>query len=234
MAKLSSHFTNTILFAQTAKINLENFYTFSLVADIDDLNQLSRKFNEDISVSDNLYLDALKEIFAIEKEKLVLRDSKKTVKLIFCKEKFLNEHREKLLFLPFEKLKDISLVVNPMIETYESDWKWHEREAFQNLFDIKHNLTINRGDYFFLLEKTGTFDVLLDTNVFEFPLTEYQYFLLRLFNKPKKVKIVLKDFYKFFDIKNFTENIEFCTLTEKIIKELVFRRFIVIPNITKE
>ncbi|MEM8507212.1 MAG: hypothetical protein AAF717_05250 [Bacteroidota bacterium] len=194
-------------------------------------NDLYNQFNAGINSSKSSYLNRIKEIFAIEKEKLRLRDSKEVIERIFKKEMLYNIEREKLLFLSLEELQEKTLGINPLVNIYESDWKWFDNDPFRGMFDLKEILNTEKSDHYFLLEKTGTSDALLDSNVFESPLTEYQYFLLQLFEEPKKVKDVITEFIKVFEVSSVKEKEELLVLTENQIRELIFKRFILIPDI---
>ncbi len=222
------HFGRTLEFGRIAGLDFREFFTEQATILKSDLDRVSKKIKRRIDGSKSVHLKKLKEIYAIEKEKLALRDSKKVTDTIFRKELSYNIEREKLLSLNFPELQDTMLVLNALATTYESDWKWCERDPFQAVFDFKKILGTEKDDHYFLLEKTGTFDGLLDTNVSEFPLTEYQYFLLQLFEKPTKVKDVLMEFFKVFEVANSEEAKELSVLTEHLIRDFIFRRFIVL------
>ena len=227
MKKGINHFSRTLEILQLTKINMEKPEAWYKIIDQSDADSLSEKLEEIIRNSKNLYADRLKEIYAIEQEKFNLRDTKDNIRAIFKKEESYNLGREKLLGLSFSELQKIELVTSPLVRIYEADWKWFLRYPFQNGFDLKKVLATKKEDHYFLLEKTGTFDDLLDSNISDFPLIEYQYFLLQLFEKSKKVEEALEDFYKIFEIADEKAMKNLIMLTEKIMKELIFRRFIV-------
>ncbi len=224
------HFKRTITIGQLAGINFEKNSPQQISVDQNLSHISSKELKKCIKSYKGSHKKKIKEIYAIEKEKLKLRDSITTVESIFKKEALYNIEREKLLNLSLKELSQIPLKINSLISIYEADWKWFEIEPFEKIFDIKKILVTKKSDHYFLFEKTGTFDSIYDTNISEFPLTEYQYYVLQLFEKKRDVKNVINDFIQLFDITNQKEEIEFFVVVEKLMKELIFRRFIVSPN----
>ncbi len=227
----TKHFGRTIELSQITGIDLEKSFNFQVITDHSNFNKLLKQIDRYINRSKNIHLNRVKEIYAIEKEKLYLQDSKIVTEEIFKKEAFYNVEREKLLSFSFHKLQKVRLVINPLVHIYESNWKWCDSDPFHGIFDLKKILITEKDDHYFLLEKTGTFDVWLDSNISESYLTEYQYFLLQLFEEEKKVKDVLLEFTQVFEVTNAEEKKELFVITERLIKELIFRRFIVKPDV---
>lgn len=222
----TKHFERTIAIGQTIGINFEKAINTQTSSN----KKVSKEVKNCIKFYKGPHLKKIKEIYAIEKEKLKLRDSIKIVRNIFEKEALYNIEREILLKLPPGERSQITLKINSLISIYEADWKWSEREPFEKIFNLKKILITKKADHYFLLERTGTFDFISDSNVCEFPLTEYQYYILQVFEKSKKVKDVLSDLAQLLDVTDEIERIEFFILTEKVIKYLVFKRFIVAGN----
>lgn len=224
------HFERTIALGHMVGIDFEKPIRLQVLSGQDEVKRVSKEVKKCIKLYKGPHSKKIKEIYAIEKEKLKLRDSEEAIERIFKKEAVYTMQREKLLSLNFNELTAVEFMVNPLVDTYPSDWKWLEREPFEKLFDLKTILNTKKEDHYFLFEKTGTFDALVDSNISEFYLTEYQYFLLQLFEEAKTVKSALSDFSQAFEITNVQEEKEFFFLAEKLLKELIFRRFIVVPD----
>ncbi len=229
----TKHFGRTIEMGQMTGKDFSKSFNFQVITDQSDFKKLFKQIDTCINISKDIHLNRIKEIYSIEKEKLYLRDSKKVTEEIFEKEVVYNVEREKLLSFSFQKLQKVRLVVNPLVNIYQSNWKWCDSDPFHGIFDLKKIMITEKDDHYFLLEKTGTFDVWLDSNVSEYYLTEYQYFLLQLFEEGKKVKDVLFEFIQVFEVTNAAEKKELFVITERLIKELIFRRFIIKPNVAR-
>lgn len=230
MSSAITHFGRTIELGNLVGIDFSTSINLKKHIDSQDVKSVSKQIKKCIKLYKGEHLKKIKEIYAIEKEKLKLHDSQQEIKNIFKKEVFYTKEREKLLSYTFIELFEVSLHINPLVQIYESDWEWSEKEPFERLFDLKKVLTIKKADHYFLFEKTGTFDAILDSNILESPLSVYEYFLLQLFEETKIVKNVVSDFIQIFEITNVQEEKEFFILVEKILRELIFRRFIIGAN----
>jgi hypothetical protein len=231
MKKIKVHFNRTILLASFVQKQVAESVLLQELTSIDNSKDLFKYLFKVIDVSNVKYSERLKEIYSIEKEKFSLRDSKEITKEIFKNEAFLNIQREKLLSSSYLELKRKTFIMNSKIYLYESDWNWIVRDPIRGRnSDINKILKSKKDDHYFLFEKTGTYDIKLDSNISEFPLSKYQYFLLSLFEKSGNLNNVINMFIQSFEINNIEEKKELLAITEVMIRELIFRRFIVIPN----
>ncbi|WP_418502316.1 hypothetical protein [Flagellimonas sp.] len=230
MTIVNKHFGRTITVGNLIRIGFDKSLNFKKINNYEDLIRLTTQLNQHILSSNNVYHDRIWEIYSIERDKLNLRGSESEIKSILNQEAVSNVIREKLLTMSFTQLFKETLVKNPLIYLYQSKWKWFERDPFQRPYDLKSVLTSEVDNHFFVLEKTGTFDTLFDSNIFEFPITEYQFFLIQLFENPEIVENAFKKFTDIFDVINEGEKKELLSITKRLIEELIFRRFIVVAD----
>jgi hypothetical protein len=169
----------------------------------------------------------LYEIYSIEKEKLLLKTGIEDLTPILSKESELLKEREKMLNSSLKELMGSSLMIGPFINTYESYWEWIVRESALDKFKMEELIDQEPATYYFGFEKCGTYDVITDTNVFEFSLTEFQYILLRLFEEENSVSKVLERFYEIFEVESEQERNELYMRTEKMLRLLIYRRLLV-------
>ncbi|WP_299529596.1 hypothetical protein [Ulvibacterium sp.] len=224
------HFWRTISFGETINLdileilkkvsgtNFDNFET--------DLKNLFSIVNSETKLNQN-YLEMLCEIQAIEMKKFRLRDVERTIEKVFREDIRLSAEREKLLLMDHKSLNNIRFILNPMVEIYESFWEWTVKESRQKSFNLENVLKEGKGDYYFLFERTGVYDQWLDTNVFEYPLTQYQYFLLQLFGEEREIQSVTNEFIETFDTFTLEEEQELLILTRRLIKEHIFKKHII-------
>lgn len=172
----------------------------------------------------------LQEIHAIENEKLTLVNSGKAIKVILQKEISYCQDRDSFLLKEFAQLLKLNFIISPYVHLYESHWKWIVRETNIEFLSLPDILKEEPGDYFFVLQQTGSYDEPSHSNILEFPLTEYQYFLLSQFEEPKTVAEVMDIFSMEFDCQSASERAQLTVLTEQLIRELIFRLFIVIDE----
>ncbi len=168
----------------------------------------------------------LKEILAIETKKHQLKGSTEEIKDISKFEDELNRSRDQLLCNNDQTFLETRLVVSPYIYTYESHYRWILEENDLSKFDIAQNLNAPSGDFYFLFQKIGSCDALINSNIFEFPLNQYQYLLLQLFDESLTVEEAIDEFMERFVIHTSNEEQQLKTLTTGIIKNLLFRKFI--------
>lgn len=172
-------------------------------------------------------LERINEILEIEKQKLTLRNSKEEVDVIFNIEIDLCRKRDLILSNPIELIFNKNFVLNPQVKIYESYWEWIVPEFYNESLDFHQILKSEKGDYYFIFQQTGTYDSLSKSNILEFPLTDYHYFILCQFEKPSKILSVIKTFQKEFDVDTYSEITQLKNITEKMIKELIFKMLIV-------
>ena len=227
MILASKHFNRTYTFGRLLGIKFDrDFTSFNLTGE-NAINQLHSNLKDQWTSFKESDRERIQEIFFLEKEKFHLRDSINNVDEILRLELSYNIEREKLLKSKFNALLQEVFVKNKMVHLYVSNWKWFVRDPFQNPYDLKQILNAKKTENFFLLERSGTFDVKSDSNIFEFPLSEYQYFLIQQFEKPRNLKEVHQQFINLFEISNKEEEKELQNITESLIEDLIFRRFIV-------
>lgn len=185
-------------------------------------NEISRS----ISKGD---LKKLNEILSIEKEKFLLRDSKPKLNEIQKKEINYYNSRKSILNQNLFDLRKTKFILSPLVQTYESDWGWIVRPSLPKVIEIsiKNILNSEAKEHYFLFQRSYIYDYLLDTNILEFPLNEYQYFFLRLFEVPQTIAESANRFYNEFEYESKKEKRQLMDLTQSILRELIFRMFIV-------
>lgn len=170
------------------------------------------------------------EIYSIEEEKLSLKNNKEALEGIFKEEIVWNLERDRILNSDFEDIINLTFKMNPNMQIYESYWEWIVRESEFKEFALEEIISEEASDFYFGLERCGTFDAVTDTNIFEFPLTEFQYIVLRLLEEPSVVEEVLQSFYSMFDVTTDLEKKELERKAEKIFRQLIYRRCIVLKK----
>lgn len=172
-------------------------------------------------------LELLKEIYAIEKEKMSLSNYQAETIEIFKKEVRVYRLRENLLSKSRDEFLELKFVINPFIKLYESNWNWSQKELDEtpDLYDTI--LKSEKDDYHFILQQTGTYDELLESNILESPLSEYQAYMLSLFENPIAIISALEIFENEFDVNSEEEKNELRKITEALVQKLIFRTFII-------
>ncbi|WP_430409660.1 hypothetical protein [Kordia sp.] len=174
------------------------------------------------------HLEMITQILTIEQEKFALSDP--IDEKILCEYSNYNLEREIILQLPLVALKKIKLQQSTYISCYASDWKFvffNETDQGQLLNKI---LEFPKDEYYFVFQCIDVFDDVLQTNVLEFHLTKYEYYILQLFEKTKSVASVMDDFIAVFDVESEEELNSLVREMTRIIKFLIFRKFIVKPS----
>ncbi|XLS28751.1 DUF6734 family protein [Flavobacteriaceae bacterium M23B6Z8] len=172
----------------------------------------------------------LEEIYSIEQEKLRIKDRESDLKLIFDQEIAWNVERDRILNLNFEAITKLRFMVNPYMEVYESYWEWIVRESEFREFVLEEVIAEEASEFYFGFERCGTYDAVTDSNIFEFPLTEFQYIIMRLFEETSDTGEVLASFYAMFEVTTELEDKELKDKVEKILKQLIYRRCIVLDR----
>ncbi|WP_430908249.1 hypothetical protein [Maribacter sp. 2-571] len=170
---------------------------------------------------------ALLEIYAIEKEKDILKGDQQQVSALFALETTLLQKREQWLSRPIRTLMDQTFVVNPNIKTYESDRNWDIDPKGNAAVHFQAILESGEGDYYFALIKTGSYDSILQSNVLEIPLSEYQNFLLYHFERPITIGSAMHFFKEQFSPETTDEAQQLDTLTDLLLQALLFHMLIV-------
>jgi hypothetical protein len=176
----------------------------------------------------SLYLEMLEEIFLIEDKKLKLKCNANQIRELWENERFLNKQRESLLKKSYQDWHELSFEINPCIHAYQSDWKWIVSERALKSHNLKELLQNPKGNWFFLFEKTGTFDEHLQSNILEHYISEYQNFILHLFKNPTILNDNLEYFYDAFEFNTIEEKNILIKTTANLIQEMVFKRWLIV------
>ncbi|MGB5821927.1 MAG: hypothetical protein WBG90_20760 [Saonia sp.] len=227
MDRARLYFRRTIEFCKIGNPDFAKLIDATDLHDLDNFHKLFESHLELLYTSKKTDLTKLREIYAIEKEKVKHRDSEETVTKLYESEKTQTLQRESMLKMDFIQLLNINLIKNPAITTYESDWEWIVKEENLYLFDVKKIQKAAQKDHFFLFERTGTYNGFLDTNIFEYPLNEYEYILLEIFEKAMTGSNAINKFFGLFVTETKDEEQQFFGLSEKLLRNLIFKRFVV-------
>ncbi len=192
-----------------------------------DIHLLLIQFFQDQSHLNNDLLDRLNEICAIENEKLMLSNSKEEIDTILESEIGYCKSRHIILGNPISKILNSKFILSPFVKTFESYWDWFSSTPNDTSLSFKDILNRSAGDYYFLFQQTGTYDSLMGGNILESPLTEYQYFLLSIFESPSTIKSVMERFEQEFDYSTSQEKLQLRINTEALICDFIFKMFIV-------
>lgn len=218
-------YSRTLAFLEFLKLDIQ-----SIKPSFDgtvDMHILLTKFIQDQSQLSTDVLDRLNEICAIENEKLVRANTKEEMATIFELEVGYCKSRDRLLKRSFDKNLKSKFVLSPYVKTYESYWRWTTLASDGLSLNFKAILEQSAGDYFFLFQQTGTDDALTRSNILELPLTEYQYFLLPMFERPSTIDVVIGGFMQEFDCTSAEEELQLKVNTEALIRNFIFKMFIV-------
>lgn len=191
----------------TAKIN-------DLIGEESYLNKKSKK--------------ALSEIYKIELEKNNLKNScYAKIQKIAESELFVYQEREIILCSNFENFFEENFIVNPMLRIYSSQWNWVLDRIYKPTSLMENTKYPKAGKFFFAFLATGSVDPFFRSNILEFPLNEYQYFLLQYFIKPRTIVSAIQFFQAQFEPDSEIEREQLKDLTLNIFRELIYKTFIV-------
>jgi hypothetical protein len=180
-------------------------------------------------------LEMMQQILEIEQEKFSLRNHHSAeidTKINLAYDTF-NCEREHLLQLSLEDLKNIKLQQNQYVSCYASDWKFVFINETDNTELLDKIQEFPKDEYYFVFQQTDVFDYVLQTNVLEFHLTKYEYYVLQLFDEAASVKEVLTNFFEVFEIETEAQMHSLQKEATRIIKFLIYRKFIVHSNILR-
>lgn len=177
-------------------------------------------------------LEMMQQILEVEQEKFSLRnnDSTQIDSKIGSEYANFNRDREHLLLLSLEDLKNVSLQQNQYVACYASDWKFVFINETDNTELLDKIQEFPKGEYYFVFQQTDVFDTILQTNVLEFHLTKYEYYMLQLFEEASSVKTIMNDFFEVFEIETEAQMNSLLKEATRIIKFLIYRKFIVRSN----
>ncbi len=227
LSLIGTHYKRTLVLVEALSLDKSLFVNKISQVKRDDLKDVmldTKGLGKRISSLDQKRLN---EIFEIEQEKFFLRDSISFTKEIRKREVSQSKLRNIVLNKPYTKIFKMRFGLNPLVNTYESDWKWIIRESYSEVLEVKNILITKEEDHYFLFKRTGVYDKSLETNVLEYPLSEYSYFLLRLFESPITLMEATNRLLLELELESEREKKQIWNLTEFLIRELIFRMFII-------
>ena len=193
-------------------------------------NPLTQFFNfirHEINIGNNKNAQ-LREILLIEYEKLKLFWTYEAQNENYLKKCYWD--REHFFKLNDDDILNIILVVDPTLRKYQSNWNWSLKEIDAIRYKFVDNLNHDKEDYFFVFHQMHFIDSKIKTNVFEYPISDYEYILLELCETPKDVKIILHEFVQMLEISSESD---FQSLKQNIIKLIqnaVYMKYLVSPK----
>jgi hypothetical protein len=170
--------------------------------------------------------EMITQILDIELEKFAL-SSKQIDEKIHSDYARYNLERETILQLDETALNGVTLQQNPYVECYAANCKFvilNETDQAQLFAKI---LDFPKDEYYFIFQRTDVFDPVLQTNVLEFQLTKYEYYVLQLFQDTATVEKVMDAFIDVFEVETEEEFNSLKQEATRIIKFLIFRKFLV-------
>ncbi|PRX57533.1 hypothetical protein [Flagellimonas meridianipacifica] len=227
---LNFHFKRTFLVLQFNNVDPKQFFNTIKTTEESGENNIPDQLRKLVAFSPKAnteFAKPLKEILEIEIEKFSSSDTKENIKTIYKNERILYIERSVLLSENFLSYQNREFALNPLVTTYESDWKWIVRDSYIEELDISKLLASPPSDFYFLFKRTGGFDYVNKTNVLEFPLNENQYFFLRLFEKTQSLSESIHHFCSNFLYDSREEKEKIKSRAVEILKELIFRMFII-------
>ncbi len=232
MQELLIHFYKSILIAN--KLGYKFLKEFNEIYNLSNIKKDKEIFSlfKEYSIKriqNNIKKELIEEIIMIEYEKVILKDNFKVINEISACEKRFNIHREEILSFYKEKELKEKFRISPFIKYYESFWEWFETDE-ANFFTILDNINCPKGNYFFLFKKIGIYDEISQSNILEFPLNKFNYFLLRIFEEPMTIYDATKKFMKGFDFDSEIEFLELKKQTSLMLKIMIFNKFIILND----
>ncbi len=187
--------------------------------------ELSNYINSQKGLNKTL-LNSLLEIFSIEKEKVSLTATKSELIEIIKYERVFYEKRENLLSRQISDFYNTPFVFNPLISNYEAYCDWSSALTDSNSI-YKKIINNYETNIFFVFQKTGIYDSILDTNILEQKINEYEYFLLHIFTEQQTLLSGINRFEEEFNVKTVEESLLLRKNTEDLIWELMYRTYLV-------
>lgn len=228
MNNLHTFFHKTIAIAKILRKDVLQDFSTEANQQQTDIHEAFSKHTQDL-FQQSEHLALIRQILEVEQEKFSLRDTKlpEISKEILSNYATYNQNIDRLLSLSTNNLKEVILQQNPYIESYSTDWKFvflNETDQ-ENLFD--KILKIPKDEYYFLFQRTDVFDHILQTNVMEFHLTKYEYYVLQLFQERNHVQNVMDEFIAVFEVETEAQLQTLMKEITRIVKFLIYRKFIV-------
>ena len=219
------YFTRTILLASHLNNDfLKIINEFKEPENKENLLILFKKHLE--SIAFDKYNSLIQEVLEIESKKYNLKNKMEEILKIKSLEKFLNWHREIILSLDFAELSNIKFIQNNLIHLSQSNWEI-ALDEYWNASIVLNNLSKPPKQHYFLFQQTGHYDSILETNVVEYKLSKYEYFLLQQFYKPKELIIVIKDFIDVFEVQSSVEYNALYSEIRHMLKIMIFNKLII-------
>jgi len=188
--------------------------------------RLEQYINDEVNFDEKI-LELCNEIYAIEKEKVALRGDRESVHSIFKWETKIYRQRELLLGMEIAHFLMVKFQINPYVEAFESYRNWSNKDFLKDPVLLAEILNEDEGNYFFVLQKTGSYDEKMNSNILEFPISEYQYFFLSFFKNPIALQSAVHRFEREFECNTPEEKDHLRNITEILVRELIFKGFII-------
>ncbi|MEM6718719.1 MAG: hypothetical protein AAF611_05375 [Bacteroidota bacterium] len=172
--------------------------------------------------------DLIREIISIEFDKYMLRDTSEKVVEIAQKERIWNTEREVLLTTQKDLLKELDFVMNPFVTIYMSDYKiiW---DVTKDEFMLKDNIGQPESEHYYVFQQIDLFDP-NQSNILEFPLTQYECYILQLFKELLGFQEALSAFKNIFNYETAEEQQVIETNFRDIINYFIYKKFLVRPE----
>lgn len=140
------------------------------------------------------------------------------------------QQRDKLLRQPFHKLLDTTFCASPLTRLGTSRYKWIHKESEAKYWTISRIISDSPTVQPYIIQSTIFEDELTGNKYIGFPLDEYEFYLLKLFQTPNKLIEVWDKFCSEFDCKTEEESMQLHSRTEDLINSLIFKTYIISIN----
>lgn len=169
--------------------------------------------------------DLIREIISIEFDKYMLRDSKEVAAEIAQKERIFNKEREVLLTTQKDNLNQLDFVMNPFVQIYMSDYKiiW---DVTKDEFMLADNIGQPESEHYYVFQRIDIFDP-HQSNILEFPLTQYECYILQLFSAPTGFQDGLLAFKDVFDYETTKEEQVIENNFKNIMNYFIYHKFLI-------
>ncbi len=186
-------------------------------------NEMNKLLNA--TYDENKKLSPLLEIYSIEKEKFQSITQKQTLKEVLNWEIKICMEREHILNGQLNDYFNDKFKINPHLQLYQSYWNWNDIFFSKTRKDYSETIK-SKGDFFFIFQKTGSFDEILKSNIIETYISEYEYFILSLFETPTTLKSAIRRFQREFENISEEDKDSLNQIIIILLKKLVFQTFI--------
>jgi len=193
--------------------------------DLDATVSFAESISTDKTILQNQSSDLIREIVSTELDKYTLRDNHEKLAEIAKKEFIFNQEREILLTSKKDKLREIDFIMSPFVNIYMSDYKiiW---DITKDEFMLADNIGKPESEHYYLFQRIDIHDQFM-SNILEFPLTQYECFILQLFEQTKRYQDVLIAFKDIFDYETTKEEQVIEHNFEHILNYFIFKKFLI-------